>query len=205
MPSNSRSGYIQREKLRISKTFGTFDELFAKFSPNNMSSLNDGYEDAYASDAPTLTYVDLTYGQGSAIVWLAPYISMAFGICGFLKEQVTDFMVESTARSILRSYYYLKLPELSLFFSLFIAGKFNMFHGCPNPQVITSSLSLFCKERAYYVSMVENKRSMERSLEKTQDAITYDEFVARQKAKGKDVNFVFENGTYKTKENNEKG
>lgn len=170
-----------------------------------MFSKNFGYEEAYGSNAPTLTYVDLTYGQGSAIVWLAPYVSMAFGVCGFLKEQVTDFMVESTARSILRAYYYLKLSELSLFFSLFVAGKFNTFHGSPNPQVITSSLGLFCKERSYYVAMVESKRETEKALKDAADAITYEEFVARQKKKGEKVNIVYNNGTYKPIDKNEKG
>lgn len=182
--------------------------MMKTFSPASMGKSHLTFESAYLSNAPTLTYVDIAYGKGSAIMWLAQYIARTFGVCGFIKEYVTDFMIENTARVIFDTYYYLKLPELALFFNLFEVGKYNVFHGHPNPQVITSSLSDFCRERSSYASRLESNKRMEETIAMMSDKnlMTYEQYAAKKKAEGKELNIEMKDGTFYLKEKeNEKG
>lgn len=145
------------------------------------------YEDAYNSGTPTLTYLDITYGEKSSLVWLIPYISKCFGVSGFVNGQITDFMVENTAKSIRDNYYFLNLAEIALFFMLFEGGKFERFFSLPNPQVITQSLLEFCQARQYHISDTMNQKPKE----KEQGTISYDEWRRMKEAKGEEVHIDF--------------
>ena len=147
---------------------------------------------AYMSNAPTLTYLDLCYGEGSAITWLVAWVSNVYGICGFVNNEVTDNIKIMTANAIKDEYYFLNLNELITFFKMFIAGKFEKFYKKPNPQVITKSLNTFCYHRIDAINAVEaNRRKAKEAKEDEaikQNAITYEEWSASKKAKGEEVN-----------------
>lgn len=146
--------------------------------------------EAYDSNAPTLTYIDLCYGEGSAIVWLVGWISNVYSSCGFVNGQVTDTMKVSAATAIMQEYYYLNLRELVVFFRMFIAGKFCTFFGNPNPQVITSSLNMFLKGRNDVVARIETKRQAEKELTEARCStpMTYEEWKASKKARNEEIN-----------------
>ena len=147
---------------------------------------------AFKSNAPTLTYLDLCYGEGSAITWLVAWVSYIYGICGFVNNEVTDNIKIMTANAIKDEYYFLNLNELITFFKMFIAGKFEKFYNKPNPQVITNSLNTFCSHRIDAVKAVEANIQKEKEVKEDevikQNAITYEEWAARKKAKGEEVN-----------------
>lgn len=155
-----------------------------------LMSENKTIAEAYESNAPTLTYMDLCYGKGSAIVWLVGWISNIYSSCGFVNGQVTDTMKVSAATAIMQEYYYLNLNELVVFFKMFVAGKFNTFYGNPNPQVITSSLNLFLTNRNDVVARIEKKKQVEKELAEAQCSapMTYEEWKASKDAKGEEVN-----------------
>lgn len=157
--------------------------------------------EAYISNAPTLTYIDLCYGGGSAIVWLVGWISNVYSSCGFVNGQVTDTMKVSCATAIMQEYYYLNLHELVVFFRMFIAGKFNTFYGNPNPQVITSSLNTFLKSRNDVVARIETKKQAEKELAEAHcsNPMTYEEWKATKEAKGEEVNLELIEDAYGNK------
>ena len=94
------------------------------FSPSSQVGSKMPIGKAFKSNAPTLTYLDLCYGEGSAITWLVAWISDVYGICGFVNNEVTDNIKIMTANAIKDEYYFLNLNELITFFKMFIAGKF---------------------------------------------------------------------------------
>lgn len=147
---------------------------------------------AFKSNAPTLTYLDLCYGEGSAITWLVTWVSYVYGICGFVNNEVTDNIKIMTANAIKDEYYFLNLNELITFFKMFVGGKFEKFYKKPNPQVITTSLNTFCSHRIDAVKAVEVNIQREKSAKEDeaskQNAITYKEWVSKKEAKGEEVN-----------------
>lgn len=148
------------------------------FNPDKTCRVSS-FEDAYTSGAPTLTYIDLTYGEGSSLALLVPYISCAYGACGFMdKSKVTNFMMTALAQGIKNNYYYLNMMEIALFFNLFVMGKYETFYGNPNPQVISKSMVSFVKDRAYHVGIVEENRQKAKILaQSSKDAMTYEEYL----------------------------
>lgn len=177
------------------------------FSPSGMSNKQMSLGEAYESDVPTLTYLDLCYGNGSSVMWLVMWISSVFASCGFLKGQITDNMKVNTANAIKQEYYYLNLNELVVFFNQFIAGKYNTFYGNPNPQVITSSLDLFLEQRALVVKNIEYKRTKEKERQLTTGhEVGYEVWKKMKEERGEEINMETardENGNliFKTKRN----
>ena len=127
------------------------------FSPSSQVGSKMPIGKAFKSNAPTLTYLDLCYGEGSAITWLVAWVSDVYGICGFVNNEATDNIKIMTANAIKDEYYFLNLNELITFFKMFIAGKFEKFYKKPNPQVITKSLNTFCSHRIDAIKAVEAK------------------------------------------------
>ena len=162
------------------------------FSPSSQVGSKMPIGKAFKSNAPTLTYLDLCYGEGSAITWLVAWISDVYGVCGFVNNEVTDNIKIMTANAIKDEYYFLNLNELITFFKMFIAGKFEKFYKKPNPQVITKSLNTFCSHRIDAIKAVEANIKKEKEAKEDeaikQNAITYEEWAARKKAKGEEVN-----------------
>lgn len=163
--------------------------------------------EAYESGAPTLTYLDLCFGNGSATMWLVIWVSKVFASCGFVQGQVTDNMKVDTANAIKQEYYYLNLNELIVFFNQFIAGKYNTFYGNPNPQVITTSLAMFLEQRGLVVSKIEYKRNQERAKGLTTGKeVGYEVWKKMKEERGEEINMETardENGNliFKTKRN----
>lgn len=162
------------------------------FSPSSQVGSKMPIGKAFKSNAPTLTYLDLCYGEGSAITWLVAWVSDVYGICGFVNNEATDNIKIMTANAIKDEYYFLNLNELITFFKMFIAGKFEKFYKKPNPQVITKSLNTFCSHRIDAIKAVEANIQKEKEAKEDeaikQNAITYEEWAARKKAKGEEVN-----------------
>lgn len=162
-----------------------------QFSPTNMSGKMMSMGDAYGSDAPTLTYLDLCFGNGSSTMWLVLWVSSVFASCGFVQGQVTDQMKVDTANSIKQEYYYLKVSELVVFFKKFIAGKYNVFYGTPNPQVITKSLVSFINDRESVVESVEARRAKEKERcdreRESRNSVTFEDWAKSMKEKGEEV------------------
>lgn len=160
----------------------------ARFCPANMDGKQISLEAAYKSKVPTLTYLDLCFGDGSSTIWLVLWISRVFASCGFMKGQVTDQMKIDTANVIKQEYYFLNLNELVIFFKQFVAGKYNVFYGNPNPQVITSSLNLFLEPRNVVVGKIEHEREQEKLLElETGNEMSYEDWLEIKKERGEDV------------------
>lgn len=159
------------------------------FSPSSQVGSKMPIGKAFKSNAPTLTYLDLCYGEGSAITWLVAWISDVYGICGFVNNEVTDNIKIMTANAIKDEYYFLNLNELITFFKMFIAGKFEKFYKKPNPQVITKSLNTFCSHRIDAIKSVEANIQREKETKEDeaikQNAITYEEWSAKKKLKAR--------------------
>lgn len=143
--------------------------------------------EAYKSQVPTLNYLDLTYGKQSATIWLVMWISQVYAASGFIKGEVTDNLKLTTSKSIAQEFYYLNLNELMCFFSSFLAGKYKTFYGSPSPQVITSSLQMFLKDRVLAIDYI----SEDEEQKIVGEIISYDEWKKEKLGMGQELTIEY--------------
>ena len=154
-----------------------------------MASMNPGVqtyagrfpERAFFGEAPTLTDINLAYGQQTSVLWLVPQLIDLSEYCG-CREKLTEHMLEELARIISIEYHYYKTSELLLFFYWFKVGKYGHFYGSVDPMVITTALQDFVLDRrtAYTKQVMEEERR-KREAWANDDNITYEEYLKLKK------------------------
>lgn len=177
---------MQKEKDRIIALYGDFNNIMRSFCPSSYTFLS--LKEAYQGKAPTLTYLDLTYGKGSAVMWVVMWISHIYAACGFY-DTITDNMKIATSRAIAQECYFLNLDELICFFNSFIAGKYKTFYNNPSPQVITSSIQQFLKEREQTIAYLADKDEEV----KVDEVIPFTEWHKEKLTKGEEPTIQYDN------------
>lgn len=150
----------------------------------------ENVEKSFFCSAPTLATLNVSYGTGTAAMWIVPQLKSLCDYCGF-KETLTDRQMAELAKVIAINYYYLKTTEIMLFFAWIKAGRYGKFYGRIEPVMIMTALIQFVKERN---ERVDRHNQEEQTLKREQELrdnppISYEEYL---RITGKDRNPMIE-------------
>lgn len=159
-----------RKVSEIRAHFGNYESFLKRFTPDNVSSATALPEKSVLSDdSPTLTHLDLAWGDGASVSWLIIQLG-AFQEKINTPNKMTPHQIESCAILIRDTFGYLKATELMLFFGRLMGGDYSVnFHGYITPTVIIDAL------RDYYIPyrnrVYEEEEKRKREQERLQDII----------------------------------
>lgn len=131
---------IQAEVDRIRDRYPTFAEFAKRFSVENQTAGAGKPLKCLTCQAPTLTYINLTYGEGCAIAWLIVHLTY-FQEHMNVPNKMTSVQIETCAQCIFDGYYHLKTTEIMLFLARLCGGMYPVdWHGYVTPDKIISAL-----------------------------------------------------------------
>lgn len=161
------------------------EEFMLKVTPDTGYKFVRNLEAAFMRNYPTLTEVNITYGEGTADNWLTTQLadlSLFTGAKNFDKYQQSQ-----TARLIASQYYYLKITELLVFFAWFKSGRYGKFYGSVDPMQITCALREFMEDRNEQIVKYEQAERERKIAEerKANPTCSYEEWAKRH---GKPIN-----------------
>lgn len=133
--------------------------------------------------SPTLTDLNIAYGDNTAVAWLIPQIYRVSEFCG-CKDKMSNEQLYETAVTIASSVGYLRISELLLFFGWFKMGKYGKFYGSVDPMKITNSLiDDFMKDRNSYMIKIHQiqMEKMHKAYNDTTNCMTRAEWEAKKK------------------------
>lgn len=140
-------------------------------------------EQCHAGTAPTLYALNETYGAAFRIwlVDLVAYIALMSGTRDKLTAQQEVFV-----QKLFLDKGYIKISELLLFVSRYIAGEYGQTYGNIDPQKIGVAFNTFLSERRDAITRIEsNKRQQARA---TQDkGVTFEEYRRQMAEQGVNV------------------
>lgn len=165
--------------MLVLKEYGNQMQFLSKLSPSAQKFAGRHPERAHFGNAPTLTIMNKTYGEGFAASWLLPQILdlVAFSNSkGTLNEAQMEFLAESIANE----YYFLKASELLLFFYRFKCGTYGKFYGNVDPMAIMQGLEKFMKERRDAHRHHEEEELRKERDELSKKAISVEEYCQKR-------------------------
>lgn len=134
----------------------------------------------YTGSHPTLADLRAMHGQKWAILWLENQLRALSEFAG-VKSKFTTEQLTAAAATIYAEAFYLKLPELMLFFHRFRAGYYEQFYGAADPMRVTAALLKFREERAAAIDRLQREATTRAIIhEDRSDAMTYDEWQSKQ-------------------------
>lgn len=108
--------------------------------------------------SPTLTVIDKSYGNGSAMIWLCRQLADFNEFCG-KREKMDDWQIEQLARGIVARHGYLKASEIMLFLYQYKNGDWGPIYGVIDPQEFMTVLrKQFIPWKARIVEAAENEQ-----------------------------------------------
>lgn len=131
--------------MLVRQKYGTREDFLVKMNPSVQKLAWDNRERAHFGDAPTLTIMRHTYGEGFPASWLMPQI-LDLVVYSNSRGTLDEHQMECLADAIVSEFYYLKASELMLFFYGLKLGKYGHFYGVVDPMKITEALAEFAKE-----------------------------------------------------------
>lgn len=165
------------------------DSLLSRHSDLGMfmKAMNpDATRDAYGKDenraimcdAPTMTVIDLAYGDNASAMWLTAQLT-DLGIYAGVKSPLSERQYEQLACMIVSEFGYLKATELMLFFYRLKAGRYGHFYGSIDPMVIMDDIrKRFMPERALVIERAENEQRRRERDERPKHALKPDQIRA---------------------------
>lgn len=120
--------------------YPTYSSFCDKFSPLNQAKGALHPTQCVSCQSPTLTYINLAYGDGRAIAWLILHLTFVQDSIS-MPNKMSRFELETCAQNIYDCYHHLKTTELMLFFARLIGGRYPVeWHGYITPTKIMSAL-----------------------------------------------------------------
>ena len=140
-------------------------------------------EQCHAGTAPTLYALNETYGAAFRIwlVDLVAYIALMSGTRDKLTAQQEVFV-----QKLFLDKGYIKISELLLFVSRYIAGDYGQTFGYIDPQRIGVAFGTFLGERREAITKIENAQR-QRERDKQAKGITFEEYRRIMAEHGVDV------------------
>ena len=138
-----------------------------------MKVMNTDVQQTYGRDerkaimcgAPTMTVMDLAYGENAAAIWLTSQLT-DLGLYAGVNGTLTERQYMQLAWMIVSEFGFLKATELMLFFYRMKSGRYGHFYGSIDPMVIMETLrKRFMPERA---AVIDKAESEQRRLEREQ-------------------------------------
>lgn len=159
-----------------------------RFNPTiqtKLATMMAGYADCYKHKYPTLSHVEIAYGDGSAAAWLKVQFSDLNKYVG-VKETLEIEQIEQLSVFMFAECHNLKISEIALFFMKMKQGHFGEFYGVVDPMKIMTAKNKFMDERLSELNRLKRERQNfereQRRLEWSKTAITYEEYRAIKKA-----------------------
>lgn len=161
-----------------------YQKLVAKYNTNTELKVTSDPERCFLADAPSMVNLRVAYGYGAAEGWLSAQLLALSVFCG---KKFTQTQLQTLASTIATRFYFLKMPELMLFFANFKGGVYGHFYGNIDPMVITSKLSDFLKERSARLEVYEReckaRDADEKNARDKANAITYEQYKQMKEAR----------------------
>lgn len=127
--------------------------------------------------APTLAAVCHEYGAQTALDWLRIELSDYQHFVSVKDEAVTEkAVIDDMSALILADYYYLKLPELMLFFRRLKTGRYGELYGRISPQNFFTALRRFLDDRADIIDKAFADRRSREHAEAMKAAVSREEY-----------------------------
>lgn len=112
-------------------------------------------ERCFFGTAPTLSEVNIAYGEGASEEWLVYHLTDLNEFAG-QRDKLSSFQLRQLARLLSQNYYYLKVTEFELFFRRFKMARYGTFYGSIDPLIITTAIRSFLIERANEIDKHES-------------------------------------------------
>lgn len=171
----TKSSNLTETSVSLTARYGNLIKFLVAFNPDAQYELSAKPEDCFFGRYPTLARLNNEYCSTASIQWLNIQIHNLGEFCG-CKDKMTPQQVLDCSRTISSTYYYLKVSELMLFFFRFKAGRYGTFFGAVDPIRITSSLSIFCRERSEANARHESEIRVKQINEYKKNAISFKEW-----------------------------
>ena len=158
--------------------FPTFASFTARFAPDNWERGSRQPTKCLTCSAPTLTDINLAYGEGRSVAWLMAQLEM-FQFKLNVPNKMSKFEIETCAQTIHDNYHHLKTTELMLFFARLLGGMYPVdWHGYVTPTKIVSALrEHFMPWRNDLLYKIEKQQEDERRKEEgSQPKVTWEEY-----------------------------
>ena len=170
---------MQQKSSEIVKAYGSRENFLVTFNPDIQRKVCSNIEICFFGGAPTLTELNVTYGDNTSTMWLVPQLYNLSEYCG-CRDKLQGKPLEECASVIAMEFYYLSVTELMLFFHWFKSGKYGRFYGNVDPLVITTSLRDFIKERNLAYDRHEQEERDRKRQEEEKNAISWEEYCMEQ-------------------------
>jgi hypothetical protein len=172
----------------IRNEYGDIRGFCNRFSYANMNSIVQNPIDVFKRESPTLVRIDVTYGKNSSATWLFGVLQSMLVFLNVTNDKFSKEQVYMLAQTISTQYKTLKVEEILLFVSRFMAGKYGRFYGGDSyALVITESLNKFMAERGDYYAEIERTENVRRIEEGNKGVVTFEEYKRMKEAKGESV------------------
>lgn len=134
--SQSELPHIQK----MTERYPLFNNFAEKFNPSNWQKGSQYPTKCVSCSSPTLTDINLAYGQGRAIAWLMAQLT-AFQEQLNVPNKMSVFEIDTCAQTLYDNYHHLKATEFMLFFARLLGGMYPVdWHGYITPTKIVSAL-----------------------------------------------------------------
>ena len=171
---------LRQKSSEIVAAFGARDNFLVTFNPDLQRKVCGNTEVCFFGGAPTLSQLNMTYGDQTATMWLVPQLYNLSEYCG-CRDKLEGNPLKECASVIATEFYYWSVTELMLFFHWFKSGKYGRFYGSIDPLVITTSLRDFLKERARaYDKYDQEERERQREEDARKPKQTWEEYCMKE-------------------------
>ena len=148
------------------------------FSVNNTSRFSAYPTRCILGNAPTLTDLNLCYGDTSAIQWLIIHLA-AFQEQIGVPNKMTKWELNALAQSIADGYHYLKTTEIMLFLFRLQGGLYNVdwFSRVTPDKILNTLRSQFIPYRDKIIYYTEKQAQEKREREEnSRETMSYEEY-----------------------------
>jgi hypothetical protein len=113
----------QEQIKELRDRFPNFQSFCAKFNPQNSATGAQHPTKCITCSSPTLTYLNLAYGDGNAIAWLIWHLTF-FQENINVPHKMSTMQLETCAQTIYDHYHHLKTTEVMLFLARLLGGMY---------------------------------------------------------------------------------
>ena len=168
----------QEQINEIRGKYPSFLDFCNKFTPQNAAVGAQHPTKCVTCSSPTLTYLNLAYGDGNAIAWLILHLTY-FQEQMNIPNKMSAPQLETCAQTIYDNFHHLKTTEIMLFLARLLGGMYPVdWHGYITPTKIVSALRDYFmpwrNDLLYKIDKQEKQRKLEESLQ--EPGITWEEY-----------------------------
>lgn len=160
--------------------YKTKEDILRTFAPTQQGTCAELPEKCLMDDYPTLSDLKRIFGKETANVWietmiidLAEYMGIGKKLDGLQRREIS--------RMFFADGYYLKLPELLLFFAYIKVGKYGKFYGTFDGVIVLQALSKFKIWRAEQIARYEQRQKEAARNHRAEGCCTREQYNAMKK------------------------